>query len=297
MIEDINDIILAAKQLRTGTSAYKTTNIDSIDLSRYKFALQRMSQSGDVFIRSSNINKQIMIQDPKQYHRETIDAHKLHYHEFYIDNNSLWTHGNFPKRYNSLMFLSYNMQNYGGLFPTETEFGKYTYLIFPENNCRIAVSPTADFINSFTQYDFADLYEFNSLIRRLYLDIMGHDLRPKSYGEWKGFLTIMQRHFKKKYNANETLESISDLCRALLIGRKQFYDILLNGELIEVIESLMSPSENNFFWVNCDENGLNEIGDHLECWTDGTCLLLRYDIFDRLTRPAKNNLFDKIAAL
>ncbi len=278
MLKDINDIILAAKELRTGTTAYKMTDIDSIDLSRYKFALQRMSSSGEVFIRSSNINKQIMIQDPKQHHRTTID--NLHYHEFYIDNNPLWTHGNFPKRYNSLMFLSYNMQGHQGIFPTEADFGKYTYLIFPENNCRIAVSPASDFINSFTQYDFYDLYEFNMLLRRLYIDIMGHDLKPKSYDEWKVMLTIMQRHFKKKYNANETLESISDLCNALKIGRKQFYNILLNGELIKVIESLMSPSENNFFWVNCDEGGLNEIDNGHECWTDGTCLMIRQDLFD-----------------
>lgn len=175
IIDNINQLLSSAvKPLRPGTSAYKMTNIDSIDLSRYKFALQRMSQSGDVFIRSSNINKQIMIQDPKQYHRETLDVHKLHYHEFYIDNNPLWTHGNFPKRYNSLMFLSYNMQNYGGKFPTETEFGKYTYLVFPENNCRIAVSPTADFIDSFTQSNIRDYHQFH-------LDHFHHSLPKRNY--------------------------------------------------------------------------------------------------------------------
>jgi hypothetical protein len=280
MLKDINDIILAAKELRTGTTAYKMTDIDSIDLSRYKFALQRMSSSGEVFIRSSNINKQIMIQDPKQHHRTTID--NLHYHEFYIDNNPLWTHGNFPKRYNSLMFLSYNMQGHRGIFPTEADFGKYTYLIFPENNCRIAVSPASDFINSFTQYNFCDLYEFNILLRRLYIDIMGHDLNPESYAEWKDMLMNMQSHFKEKYDANPEIayKSIRDLYLTLRINKEQFYDILLNGKLVEVIELLFSPSENNFFWVNCDEGGLNEIDNGHECWTDGTCLMIRHDLFD-----------------
>lgn len=280
MLKDINNIILIAKELRPGTIAYEGADINSIDFSRYKFALQSLFKVGNAFIRNSNINKEIMIQDPKQYHRKTLDA--LHYHEYYIDHSPYWQE--YPKRYNSLIFLSYNRQKHNDLIPTKSIYGKYTYLLFPENNCRITVSPSEDFIFSFKRIDI-NLYKFNQLIYNLYLDIYDnkeHYLNPESYAEWKDMLMNMQSHFKEKYDANPEIayKSIRDLYLTLRINKEQFYDILLNGKLVEVIELLFSPSKNNFFLVNCDENGLNKIDNGHECWTDGTCLMIRHDLFD-----------------
>ena len=152
MIKDINKIILMAKQLRPGTVVYKEKDINSIDFSRYKFAIEKTIRTGIPFIRNSNIEKDIIIQDPKQYHRKTLD--KLHYHEYYIDYSPYWKE--YPKRYNSLMFLSYDIVNHYKkpiplLLPT-AQYGKYTYFVFPENNCKIGVSPCEDFINSFINF-------------------------------------------------------------------------------------------------------------------------------------------------
>ena len=289
MIKDINKIILMAKQLRPGTVVYKEKDINSIDFSRYKFAIERMIKTGIAFIRGINIEKDIMIQDPKQYRRKTLDKNKLHYHEYYIDYSPYWKE--YPKRYNSLMFLSYNMEEYYKKYSNRfilpvAEFGMYKYFVFPENNCKIAVSPCEDFIYSFIDYDIDDLYEFNKLIFNLYYSITKHSLRPKSYDEWKDKLIDMQIQFKEKINKNTITKyksidkSISDICNMLKITKNQFYDILLNEKLIEFIESITNPNKNKFFLVNCDENGLSKINEECEYWTDGTCLLINKNLFD-----------------
>ena len=293
MIKDINKIILMAKQLRPGTVVYKEKDINSIDFSRYKFAIENMIENGIAFIRGINIEKDIMIQDPKQYRRKTLDKNKLHYHEYYIDYSPYWKE--YPKRYNSLMFLSYDMYydmekrfkkppHY--LSPVIDQYGKYTYFVFPENNCKIAVSPCEDFIFSFINYGIDNLYKFNKLIFNLYYSITKHSLRPKSYDEWKDKLIDMQIQFKEKINKNTITKyksidkSISDICNMLKITKNQFYDILLNEKLIEFIESITNPNKNKFFLVNCDENGLSKINEEREYWTDGTCLLINKNLFD-----------------
>ncbi len=283
MIKDINKIILIASQLRPGTVTYKETDINSIDFSRYKFAIENAIETGIAFIRNSNVNKDIMVQDPKQYYRKTLDKYKLHYHEYYIDYSPYWKE--YPKRYNSLMFLSFNMRKHYRRFlvdyPPTIEYGRYTYFVFPENNCKIGVSPNGDFIYGFG-YINDNLYEFNKLIFNLYYSITKHSLRPKSYDEWKDKLIDMQIQFKEKYNKKPNIKykSISDICNVFKINEKEFYDILLNEKLIEFIQSMMDPNKNRFLLVNCDENGLSKINEERECWTDGTCLLINSKVFN-----------------
>lgn len=83
MLNEINDIILIASDLRRGTNAYTEDAINKMDFSKYSSALKYLKTSGTVFARNSNINEQILIQDPKQYRRKSLD--NLHYHEYYID--------------------------------------------------------------------------------------------------------------------------------------------------------------------------------------------------------------------
>jgi len=283
MIKDINKLILIARQLRPGTVTYKEKDINSIDFSRYKFAIENMIETENVFIRNSNIKKDIIIQDPKQYYRKTLDKYKLHYHEYYIDYNPYWKE--YPKRYNSLMFFSYDMRkHFKSLFPgfPTSAFGKYSYFVFPENNCKIAVAPDEDFIYSFIDYGIDDIYEFNKLIFNLYRSITKSSFRPNSYDEWKDKLIDMQIQFKEKYNKKPNIKykSISDICNMFNISEKQFYDILLNEKLINFIQSITNPNKNGFLLVNCDKNGLSKIRNSCECWTDGTCLLINSKLFD-----------------
>lgn len=293
MLEDINNIIIAAtKTLRPGTIEYKMKDIDSIDLSLYRDSLLCMLRTQNCFIRSINVNKEILIQDPKQYHRETVDT--LHYHEYYIDNSAYWE--DYPKRYNSLMFLSYNTDNYSGGFPTEVDFGRNTYYVFPETGSKIAISPDIDFISSF-DFGFQDLYEFNALLRRMYIDIIGDDFKPTSYDEWADMLYNMQKKFKMKSKIMKDYISIKELSNSIGMEVESFCKILLSSSLDDFIENLFNPDEQEFNYITCSSNNLNTVPDNRECWTDGTCLLIRHDVFDKLTQPVKNNLFDKIAAL
>jgi len=285
-----DNLLAAKKELRPGTSEYKTTNMNSIDFSMFKYALQRFSQSGEVFVRNSNINKQILIQDPKIYHRKTLDT--LHYHEYYIDYNYRWQ--DFPRRYNSLMFLSYNMYDHYADFPTDI-FGKYSYFVFPENNSKIGIAIGGDFIESF-DYAFTDLYDLNAIIRRMYIDIMNKDLSPTSYEDWVYALDEMQGRFRENAKDMQNYTSIDTLARAFGTDKDNLTLILKSGDFLVFLESLLGP-KNEFYWINCNAQELDYIEPGAECWTDGTCLLIKTSVFDKLTQPGKNNFFDKINKL
>lgn len=283
-------------ELRPGTEEFKMTDIASIDLSRFKYALQHFSQCGEVFIRSSNLNKQIIIQDPKQYHRNPLGG--LNYHQYYIDYSPLWK--NYPRRYNSLMFLAYNMHDHSS-YPTENYYGKYTYYVFPENDSKIGVSPTADFIYSFNENaEMEDLYDLNANIRRMYIEIMGEDLKnPESYEDWSNKLDTMTERFNaiEKSNGPQEFRSIWTLAACLNIDSDKFIkSILRPGLLKDMLEGFTSPGNNGFYYMLCNEDDLDGGFDlRKECWTDGTCLLIRSVVFDQLDKHG--NIFEIIRQL
>ena len=284
IIDNINQLLSSAvKPLRPGTSTYGVDSYKSIDFSRFsealKFFYNRKMQI--YFIRNSNIQYDFIMQDPKMHHRKPLSL--INYHEYYIDNNQYWD--DYPKRYNSLMFLSTYVRDFDNAGSSTAEYGKYSYFVFPENNSKIGISSKSDFIYSFNLDE--DLYTFNTNFRRLYIEITGEDLGiPVDYKSWVNKLNKMQNIYRQ-----ETVESELDvnfpfyfqlkiLAELMNYSVNKLDDVMLKNELVDFLNEHFNPDSNSFNLVECNTVGLSKVPEDSECWTDGTCLLIKNDVYD-----------------
>lgn len=280
MLNEINHLLLAASELRPGTVAYDSKDISKIGKSRFSNALKYLQTSGRCFVRNLNINRHILIQDPKQHRRKTLD--NLHYHEYYIDYNPYWQE--YPKRYNSLMFISLRTGfDMDSIYTIANGYGDYSYLVFPENDAKIAVCKNDDFINSFNIS--IDIYAFNIILRKLHFAITNKDLISNSYDDWVNKIDNMQEIYQeknKKINEyqidDETLDLLVDIFYLNSIDGLD--NLLENSQLANMLNYRFSPDLNKFILTRCNDYHLyDDIDQECECWTDGTCLLVKPTIY------------------
>jgi len=291
MLNEINYLLSKAevKDLRPGTFGIDAYMDDldevvaNVDFSRYSNALKASANYRIGFLRASNVKKSIIIQDPKQYHRKPLCT--VGYHEFYIDNSPYWE--DYPNRYNSLMFLSIDYEEYyNGRYGEISIYGEEHYFVFPENDCTIAISSTEDFINSFNNNLLVDeLYDLNINIRRLYIDVVGEDLCANNAAQWEADLVNMQRKFnsmndeeKRKIYDHSMMFIMSDL--RIKNKWKFLTDVIGKERLSEFIKDKTNPDKNGFRLTKMSKNLM--LSEHRECWTDGTCLMINEKDFEDL---------------
>lgn len=297
MIEKINrllNVVLAENEikLRPGSQSVNINEFNNIDLSNYSETIKCL-KSGYIFIRYSNVEADMLIQDPKQYHRKplSLKENKTNYHEFYIDCSPEWSR--FPKRYNSLMFTTHNFNTLKTNVLENKErsvYGKNAFYVFPENNSKLALSPTSDFIYSFHQLNIDDLYRFNSLLNVLYQSITGKPFSGEggieNYAEWDAKLKEMQIKYNEMtpdqkflvYDIVNKVAKVTKISTEFLIN-----DIFAKCEFKEFIEEVCGPAANDFISISCNYNRIAFYFYTLrEYWTDGKCLMINVKAMDQV---------------
>ena len=192
----------------------------------------------------------------------------VHYTISLIDG---WKQYGYPERSHSISF-SNDIEEIN-------QFGDTTYYIIPLNGVNIGLSKLSDF-----NYNSCfDTTEINKQLKMIF-----EIIAPNKYNApdhiipgniiWK---PLVGGYEELKDVLNKV--QISDIEDSDTIYKDIFMEAIKEyGSLLKYFENLTKPTDKCFIRFIMDWNNVPEIDEGSELWTDGDCILIEYNTFNRI---------------
>jgi len=166
----------------------------------------------------------------------------------------------YPKRKNSLCFTVSAHDAY--------DFGNILYYVLPFTDSNIGVSNFQDF--NFQRFEQYSIHDVNELLKEFVWMVDPVDNINITYDEIITNLEKIDEDAIKNARFDPEWEE-------KYLGYYNSFD----GDMVKFFEELIKPKPENYMNFKMDWNNIPEIGEGSELWTDGDCILIRNEIFEK----------------
>ncbi len=202
---------------------------------------------------------------PSKYNRIPVSGNKGFYN-YIIDESVLWN--KYPKRSKSIFAVPYNINN-------KTTLYGHKYVVIPFDNANIGICSKEDL-----WYSFEKIYK-EMKVNLLELDniLESYKLNYKNLSEFKIQLNKLKDKNEDEYlNYNEKV-----------LGKLFKLSKANNLDNFKMLELLMDPKDNGFKKIKYDGN-YNDIKNITgEVWTDSDCIIVKYELIEKLMNKIQLN--------